>query len=391
MSSAFAILVACVVAVAIAQPLPSSSVAPAQFSCEGLSVGQHAAAVNACESYFYQCSEGYTHGIRLNCTEMTFFDVTSNQCLYARDVVACGGVATTTEATTTWETTTTGQADQGEKFSCANKTDDVYGSDSNKCSSVFWSCSNGDAQMHMCPADLKFDVVSKTCLESDFISACGGQATTTQSQTTKAPINDSIFETACMSHTAGYYSDPREQFKTANGTCSQAFMVCTGSSPVAAVYQCPANLYYDASIIACNYHDETSACTGVPPAMTTPIPTPQVKEAPLGTCDGKIGGNHDVKNETCGREYIACANDGRGWIFTCPSDLYFDVEFNRCDYKEVIPICSGSPRPTVDVETTTTLEATTTTLESTTTTLEATTTTLEATTIAPAVIPVRRR
>jgi len=242
--------------------------------------------------------------------------------------------------------------------------DDIYGSESNKCSSVFWSCSNGNAHMHLCPAELKFDVVSKTCLEEDFIPACGGQSTTTESQTTKEPITDEIFKTACMSHTAGYYSDPREEFKTANGTCSQAFMVCTGSSPVAAVYQCPANLYYDASITACNYHDETSACTGVPPAMTTPIPTPQVKEAPLGTCDGKMGGNYDVKNGTCGREYVACANDGRGWIFTCPSDLYFDVEFNRCDYKEVIPICSGSPRPTVAPE---------------------------PTTIAPAVVPVRRR
>jgi len=366
MSSALAIVVACVVAVAIAQPLPSSSVAPAQFSCEGLSVGQHAAAMNACESYFYQCPEGYTHGIRLNCTELTFFDETSKQCLYARDVVACGGVATTTTSTT-WETTTksatNGSADQGEKFSCANKMDDIYGSDSNKCSSVFWSCSNGDAYMHMCPADLKFDIVSKTCLESDFISACGGQATTTESQTTKAPINDSIFETACMSRTAGYYSDPREQFKSANGTCSQVFMVCTGSSPVAAVYQCPANLYYDSSITACNYHDETSSCTGVPPAMTTPIPTPQVKVAPMGTCDGKMGGNYDVKNATCAHEYVACANDGRGWIFTCPSDLYFDVEFNRCDYKEVIPICSGSPRPTEPTPTT----------------------------IAPAMVPVRRR
>jgi hypothetical protein len=278
--------------------------------------------------------------------------------------------------------TTTVQADQGETFSCANKMDDVYGSESNKCSSVFWSCSNGVAYMHLCPAELKFDIVSKACLESDFISACGGQATTTESQTTKAPINDTIFETACMSLAAGYYSDPREQFKTVNGTCSQAFMVCTGASPVAAVYQCPANLYYDSSITACNYHDETSSCTGVAPAMTTPIPTPQVKEAPLGTCDGKMGGNHDVKNGTCGQEYIACADDGRGWIFTCPSGLYFDVEFNRCDYKEVIPICSGMPRP----------DASTTTIAA--TTVEPTTiepTTVEATTIAPAVVPVRRR
>jgi hypothetical protein len=73
-STTIAILVACAIVATIAQPLPSSSsagtcclciscnfycfhfyfAAPAVFSCEGLSTGQHAAAVNACESYFYQ-------------------------------------------------------------------------------------------------------------------------------------------------------------------------------------------------------------------------------------------------------------------------------------------------------------------------------------------------
>jgi hypothetical protein len=227
----------------------------------------------------------------------------------------------------------------------------------------------------MCPGELKFDIVSKTCLESDFISSCGGQATTTVSQTTKAPINDPIFATACMSLAAGHYNDPRQQFKTANGTCSQVFMVCTGSSPAASVHHCPAELYYDSSITACNYRAETSACTGVAPASTTPIPTSNpVKDAPQGTCDGKMGGNFDLKNGTCAHEYVACTNDGRGWILTCPSDLYFDVEYNRCEYKDFIPICSGSPRPDVA---TTTIAATT-----------IAPTTIAATTVAPVV---RRR
>lgn len=55
-------------------------------------------------------------------------------------------------------------------------------------------------------------------------------------------------------------------------------------------------------------------------------------------------------------------------IVTCPSDLYFDVEYNRCEYKDYIPICSGSPRPD-SATTTTTLAATTTTKLAATTTV----------------------
>jgi hypothetical protein len=93
--------------------------APDVFSCEDLPVGQHPVAPNACETYFYQvcpfyflfctiyshfclqCTEGVDEGIRLNCSDGTWFDATSDQCLFARDIEACGGVATTTIRTTT--------------------------------------------------------------------------------------------------------------------------------------------------------------------------------------------------------------------------------------------------------------------------------------------------
>jgi len=243
---------------------------------------------------------------------------------------------------------------------------------------------------------LKFDDESKSCLESDFVSACGGQSTTTEPQTTKAPINDTIFETACMSLDVGYYSDPRPDNKTDNGTCSQVFMVCTGASPVAAVYECPADLYYDSEITACNYHDEIAACTGVEPASTNAFPSESAKVAPEGSCDDKMAGNYDVENGTCAQEYVACTNSSTGWIFSCPSDLYFDVELNRCDYKELISICSESPNP--DDNTTTTalpdVEIITTELPDVETTITTTTTELsdvESTTPTTLAPPVRRR
>lgn len=53
---------------------------------------------------------------------------------------------------------------------------------------------------------------------------------------------------------------------------------------------------------------------GVAPASTTSAPSQAVKEAPQGTCDGKMSGNFDLKNGTCAHEYVACSKDGRGWV-----------------------------------------------------------------------------
>jgi hypothetical protein len=140
------------------------------FNCADQTDGFYANPGESCSDGFFACSGGFTRAMK--CAEGLFFDVLSEMCMEREFVVACGG-----ESTTVAPFVPTAQDPPPFPFDCSSKDDGDYENPSEQCSSIYVSCVGEQPFYRLCAGELKFDSVSNECHESEWVTACGGEAT----------------------------------------------------------------------------------------------------------------------------------------------------------------------------------------------------------------------
>jgi len=228
----------------------------------------------------------------------TWFDLTSDSCLFFAQVPACSGTPSTTLPLTTQSITTT--LPQGSQpisttvkpFSCVGKQDRNYPPFA--CPDFFFECANGVAFKFNCPPGLKYDEFSDQCLRDTDVFGCPKY------------IPRSTF--CATKKVTGFYAYP--------GQCS-SFVFC--SDGIEALLSCPSGSVFNTRTNRCELSTLVS-----PPCGTGPNP------APL-TC-GSTTSTILSSPTDCG-VYISCsssANSTSGMISRCREGLAFNPSTSNC-------------------------------------------------------------
>uniref|UniRef100_A0A0K0FFZ5 Chondroitin proteoglycan 2 n=1 Tax=Strongyloides venezuelensis TaxID=75913 RepID=A0A0K0FFZ5_STRVS len=295
--------------------------------CEEKNDGVYA---TGCTNEYYVCNGGYA--FKNTCPPGLVYSVEDQACLYKENVLTCNGSPTQKVETTPAPTV------QFDPF-CSGKTDGYY---SEKCSDVFYHCMGGYANKQRCPIGLFFDLEYEQCNHKEEIKACGGSklpettaaTTTTTTTTTTRPIPTEQADTFCSGKPDGYYTKG----------CSSEYYACTGGYTFK--MYCIDGTFYDQTENRCFVKEESPACGGKLPQPTPKRPN---KVLPVDTfCSGKEDGYYSDK---CSTTFYYCEKES-GEKQTCPTGLFFDVDFNMCDWKDKITACGGqktTPPPLVTV------------------------------------------
>ncbi|VDM42419.1 unnamed protein product [Toxocara canis] len=332
--------------------MPSPSSGP-EFSCSGLPDGIYS---EECSPVFVLCLAGNRTGAR--CPGHLKYDAVTQMCRRKNRVPGCmrpgAGVSTTpasgpsTTATATisevqldvavsstpvtWPTMST-------EFSCTDLPDGVY---AQGCSSQFVVCVARRAFLMTCPANMKYDDLSKRCLDEQEVPACQQLPMDVSTESRNGNFKVVAFSrvdfyvSSCVGRPDGMYG---------NG-CSSEFTACV--SGTATVMRCPANLKYDEKSRKCLYDNEVDACqtsvtstTSTTPTTTTFLPTPQYDViTPLSTastttyplpsdvsvCSVLPDG---VYGQGCSPKFLVCSAK-KTLLLSCPSSLAFDSYTRRC-------------------------------------------------------------
>ncbi|CEF70986.1 Chitin binding domain-containing protein [Strongyloides ratti] len=284
--------------------------------CDGKSDGSYA---TGCSNEYYVCNGGFA--FKNSCPPGLVYSVEDDACLYKKHVIACGGTQTQKVETTPAPTVPYDPY-------CEGKSDGYY---SEKCSDVFYYCNGGFTNKQTCPIGLFFDVEYEQCDHKEEIAACGGKKSP-PTTTTSSPMSDVPVDPFCNGKADGYY---------ANG-CSSQYYACTGGYTFK--MYCVEGTFFDPVENKCFVKEECPACGG-----TLPSPTPE-QTFDVGVVDTFCNGKEDgYYADKCDTTFYICEGEF-GEKQSCPPGLYFDAEFNMCDWKDQITACGGqrtTPEPTV--------------------------------------------
>lgn len=231
-----------------------------------------------------------------------------------------------------------------ERNFCWLKPDGDYELEEGGCSTEYATCSSGEKILRACAhAGLRFDAASRSCQESQWVAACGGQATTTLAPMPikggDVPIPDVGVD--CSALTDGVYPSTEG--------CSRAFAACIGGQLTVQV--CYDNLVFDVESLMCMEKEFVAACGGIP----TPAPAPEdesnTKKLPPVEydCNGKLSGNYADEKEACSERYFSCSG-GVASERRCVSGLKYDATSDRCLHPEFVEPCGGAPTTTTTLE-----------------------------------------
>lgn len=287
-------LLLCIVGACKAQAPGDINLGPSDHVCSGLSGAE--SNPDACNLYFI-C---YTHPTTLyQCRGNLLFDEVYMGCNYP-EYTSCGSrPRPDTTQTPTIPTT------QSPPFKCPGPDGLFPVSPSEKCSPKYYACINDIPHEQVCPGNAVFN--SQVCMSAE--AAGCSVPTTTPSHEFTCPTPD------------GYFPFP--------DTCTK-FYQCIAGNPF--IYSCPANLFFNPAISACDWPENVPSCTKVPNFQNMiPKEINTIKNQAF-VCPEPNG--HYVDPTNC-NHYFVCI-DGRAVGNICPEGLYYDEANNVCNYSELV-------------------------------------------------------
>jgi len=297
-----------------ALPIPVAPPKPVNFNCANKPTGYYTS--TSCSSTYYHCNGGFAS--ELQCPANLAYDHTMNACEERQYVQSCGGHPRP-------KTTTPLPAPAAPlvNFNCANKPSGYY---TNGCSATYYFCNAGFAIEQHCPSNLVYDQPTNACHERIYVTACGGQPTTTALPMPVAAAKPVNFN--CANKPTGYYT---------SNSCSATYYHCNGG--FAAELQCPSGLAYDHTMNACEERQYVRECGGYArPSTTTSLPAPIAPARPVNfNCAGKADGYYSTG---CTALYYSC-NGGTAIEFSCPTGTDYSPQLHACDYRGNVPECGG--------------------------------------------------
>jgi len=324
-------------------PTPGATLPPVKFDCMGKDDGYYASMGGeehgkgkdehwkpGCSDIYYSCTGGEARELR--CPDGLVYSPSEGRC-EKRDVAfECTGVSPTTTIAPPQGTFPTFPP---VNFDCKGLANGRYPDPLNKCSHIFYVCSNGIATQVTCPAGTYFDVVDSECDYYAYVAACGGSKPA--STTTPLPSATPPPEFDCLKQPDGVYPDPKTK-------CSNFFYVC--SNGFTSKIHCPPGLWYDIDEKVCEAYGNIFACSG-----TTRAPTTTTSQLPGATtpvpafdCKHKPDGHYPDPANKCQTFYYVCTN-GHTIVQPCDAGLYYDVKLDTCERYIDILDCSGNTRP----------------------------------------------
>lgn len=278
----------------------------------------------ACESAYIQCVAAGTQAIRFECASSdTRYDVATESCLMPEFVRACGGRPTTTTPVPQQDPTPIPFT-----FNCKGKPDLDFPNPNKPCSSLYVSCSGEESFIRECSGNLKFDIISRMCLEEAYVKTCHGSATTLSPlAVTLRDVPDS----RCASRTDGLY-------EVKSGACSQAILFCFGGFSQSLL--CPDGLKFDMISQFCLEEQWVRSCGGT---STTTESTPIRQADPvdptlLAFCAAKPDGNYPAPS-ACSATYITCSGS-RPSVSECPGELRYSAADDQCKKERDVLGCA---------------------------------------------------
>ena len=172
---------------------------------------------------------------------------------------------------------------------------------------TFYHCSNGDAYLKDCPANLEFNPELLVC---DWPENAGCSVKPTPKPTTPTP---SGFDCPTSN---GLFPNPKD---------CHTFYHC--SNGYAYLKDCPANLEFNPVLLVCDW-PENAGCSVKPTQEPTPkstTPTPSSFDCP--TSNGLFPNPKDCHT------FYQCSN-GNAYLMDCPSNLEFNPVLQVCDWPE---------------------------------------------------------
>lgn len=287
-------------------------------------------ALGACEPRFLTCSGGIAR--IMDCPEGLVYHERQEICDWKHAVFACGMDEASGEASgessgdgsgsgneTKGSNESSGESSDDELLQnvCEKKDDGVYSTD--VCTNYYFICNSNSPRFLSCTTPLHYDPIQQKCSWKETIAECKEQAeiTTTGEYDSqyrdyqKESSGDGSGESAlsCDGKPDGIY--PIDE-------CSTNFMTC--SSGIAQIMDCPTTLFFNPSLLVCDWQRNVVGCAG------HPKPTAECKE------------NGYFSFGQCSSSFTACTN-GNAIVMFCPSGLKFSQITQMCDYKQNVADC----------------------------------------------------
>lgn len=322
---------------AVIEKVPSSV-----FDCSALEDGFYVNPAAKCSATYYACSGKQAE--KLQCPEGLAFEPESLSCQPTDAAFICTGVRPVAAEAT--PAPTPGPTFPPVPFDCAGKQDGPHANPTDKCSKLFFICSNGIATQEQCAADSVFDAEKKACNLFENVFACTGLPP-------PAPVvfvqeEWKIPESAdldCRQLANGLYPNHKE-------ACSQEYYVC--SNGISFVKRCLKSLFFDPDLKVCQVFDFVFVCSGQRPTTYVPmeqelfVNTPAPQKAKLFDCSDLPDGQYPNPGQKCSNFYHVCSNKQDDLMY-CPGDLFFSPEDKVCARFVEIESCSGLPPSVPDV------------------------------------------
>lgn len=275
-----------------------------------------------CDTKYFVCNNGFTEVI--HCDEGLYYDKRAKMCLSFNEVFQCSGK----QPKPTFPPTPRPKLPPV-PVDCKTLGDGNHKNPREKCSQIWYQCSNGIGVEMRCKGETYFNPKIGTC--DDFNFACGNELRLPP-KPTQPPKPLPKFPFNCEGRADGNFPA---------GKCVNFYWTCSGG--VTSKMFCAENMFYDADpdYLTCGRKKEIPKCGGVRPTIPPQVPTKPVPKVPFDCSkreDGKFAAGK------CEKFFYTCSG-GVASKMDCAAVLYYDEEFKTCEKKNHIPKCGGT-RPT---------------------------------------------
>jgi len=199
------------------------------------------------------------------------------------------------------------------------------------CVADYYMCVSGYPYPQMCPANLIFDPVIRSCQALDKTSCA--QTTIHPTQPTSPP------PFRCPASSGSFPISPY--------ICERDYYMCVDYTPY--LMSCPGNLIFDPVIDACQSADRSSCGPTTVPKTTPSSKASTTPYYPTTSHPFKCPQGNDIfpKPGNC-RQFILCSN-GIPNTMNCPSDLYYNPATKYCDYADSVDCHVSLGKPDTNV------------------------------------------
>uniref|UniRef100_A0A915IPL8 Chitin-binding type-2 domain-containing protein n=1 Tax=Romanomermis culicivorax TaxID=13658 RepID=A0A915IPL8_ROMCU len=323
----------------------------ADFDCRNHADGLYPDDKQPCSHRYFACTAGCS--VEKICPLDLYFDPELSVCNRFEDTFVCSGHRPTPYVPVENEPASR----RPQVYDCSDKLDGLYANPESACSNFYYVCSNKVSDILFCADGLFFDSENNGCDRYVNVFACSGlRPRTVTPAAPHEPVTFAPIDFDCTGKADGDYADHRE-------ACSSIYYTCFGG--IGQMSECPAtNLVFDPELDLCEVREKVPVCGGIrplpedipivqPAGKLTPFPhcschfrVPLSLEQPFD-CSKLQDGNYGSSD--CDNLYYSCVG-GAAFPIHCPSDLFYDIQNNVCDWKQFIVKCGGAPRPATPAE-----------------------------------------